>query len=64
MLPTYGSARWASGLGLADFYKRISVQELSREGLESISGSIATLARTEGLEAHARAAEVRRSPDS
>ena len=64
VLPTYGSARWASGLGLADFYKRISVQELSREGLESISGSIATLARTEGLEAHARAAEVRRSPDS
>ena len=64
VLPTYGSARWASGLGLADFYKRISVQELSRDGLESISGSIATLARTEGLEAHARAAEVRRRPES
>ena len=63
VLPTYGSARWASGLGLVDFYKRISVQELSREGLESIAGSIATLARTEGLEAHARAAEVRRSID-
>ena len=59
VLPTYGSARWASGLGLADFYKRISVQELSREGLESIAGAIAVLARTEGLEAHARAAEVR-----
>ena len=64
VLPTYGSARWASGLGLVDFYKRISVQELSREGLESIAGSIATLARTEGLEAHARAAEVRRRPGS
>ncbi len=63
VLPTYGSARWASGLGLVDFYKRISVQELSREGLESIAGSIATLARTEGLEAHARAAEVRRRPE-
>ena len=61
VLPTYGSARWASGLGLADFYKRISVQELTQEGLGSIAGSIATLARTEGLEAHARAAEVRRS---
>ncbi len=60
VLPTYGSARWASGLGLADFYKRISVQELTQEGLASIAGSIATLARTEGLEAHARAAEVRR----
>ncbi|MCY4477940.1 MAG: histidinol dehydrogenase [Gammaproteobacteria bacterium] len=60
VLPTYGSARWASGLGLADFYKRISVQELSRAGLGSIADSIATLARTEGLEAHARAAEVRR----
>lgn len=63
VLPTYGSARWASGLGLVDFYKRISVQELSRQGLESIAGSIATLARTEGLEAHARAAEVRRRID-
>ena len=63
VLPTYGSARWASGLGLVDFYKRISVQELSREGLESIADSIATLARTEGLEAHARAAEVRRRID-
>ena len=63
VLPTYGSARWASGLGLVDFFKRISVQELSREGLESIAGSIATLARTEGLEAHARAAEVRRRID-
>ena len=60
VLPTYGSARWASGLGLADFYKRISVQELTQEGLASMAGSIATLARTEGLEAHARAAEVRR----
>ena len=59
VLPTYGSARWASGLGLVDFYKRISVQELSREGLAGIAGPIATLARTEGLEAHARAAEVR-----
>ena len=63
VLPTYGSARWASGLGLVDFYKRISVQELSREGLERILGSIAVLARTEGLEAHARAAEVRRRHD-
>ncbi len=61
VLPTYGSARWASGLSLADFYKRISVQELSQQGLESITGAIATLARIEGLEAHARAAEARRN---
>lgn len=59
VLPTYGSARWASGLSLADFYKRISVQELTRAGIESTSGAIATLARIEGLEAHARAAEAR-----
>ena len=59
VLPTYGSARWASGLGLIDFHKRISVQELSQEGLGSIAGAIATLARSEGLEAHARAAEAR-----
>ena len=59
VLPTYGSARWASGLSLADFYKRISVQELSRDGIEGTAGAIATLARIEGLEAHARAAEAR-----
>ncbi len=59
VLPTYGSARWASGLSLDDFHKRISVQELTHEGLESIAGAIATLARLEGLEAHARAAEAR-----
>ena len=59
VLPTYGSARWASGLSLADFHKRISIQELTREGLEGIAAAVATLARLEGLEAHARAAEVR-----
>ncbi len=59
VLPTYGSARWASGLSLADFHKRISVQELTREGLDGIAGAIAELARLEGLEAHARAAEAR-----
>ena len=63
VLPTYGSARWASGLSLADFYKRISVQELSREGMAGTAGAIATLARLEGLEAHARAAEARRDKD-
>ena len=63
VLPTYGSARWASGLSLADFHKRISVQELTREGLGSIAGAIATLARLEGLEAHARAAEARCAPE-
>ena len=63
VLPTYGSARWASGLSLADFYKRISVQELSREGMANTAVAIATLARLEGLEAHARAAETRRDKD-
>ena len=64
VLPTYGSARWASGLSLTDFYKRISVQELSQQGLVAIAGAIATLARLEGLEAHARAAEIRREPNA
>ena len=63
VLPTYGSARWASGLSLVDFYKRISVQELSREGMAGSAGAIATLARLEGLEGHARAAEARRDKD-
>ena len=48
-----------AALSLADFYKRISVQELSRDGIEGTAGAIATLARIEGLEAHARAAEAR-----
>jgi histidinol dehydrogenase len=60
VLPTSGVARIRGGLSAADFVKVISVQELSKAGLEKLTPAIATLARAEGLEAHARSVEVRR----
>lgn len=59
VLPTYGHARALSGLSLADFEKRISVQELGEEGLASLGPTAVTLARLEGLDAHAAAVELR-----
>jgi histidinol dehydrogenase len=59
VLPTGGAARLRGGLSAADFVKVISVQQLSREALARLAPAITTLARTEGLEAHARAVEVR-----
>jgi histidinol dehydrogenase len=59
VLPTSGAARIRGGLSTADFVKVISVQELSREGLSKLAPAIVTLARAEGLEAHARSVEVR-----
>ncbi len=58
-LPTGGAARAWSGLSLADFQRQMSVQELSREGLQGLGPVITTLARAEGLEAHARAVDIR-----
>ena len=60
VLPTSGAARQRGGLSAADFVKIIAVQELSREALERLTPAISMLARAEGLEAHARSAEVRR----
>jgi histidinol dehydrogenase len=59
VLPTSGAARLRGGLSAADFVKVISVQQLSREALRGLAPSITTLARAEGLEAHARSIEVR-----
>jgi len=59
VLPTNGAARLRGGLSAADFVKVISIQKLSYEGLRSLAPSIITLARGEGLEAHARSVEVR-----
>ena len=59
VLPTSGAARQRGGLSAADFVKVIAVQELSREGLTQLTPAIAALARAEGLEAHARSAEIR-----
>ena len=59
VLPTSGHARFRGGLSTADFVKVISVQRLTREGLASLGPTVTTLARAEGLEAHARSVECR-----
>jgi histidinol dehydrogenase len=59
ILPTSGAARLRGGLSAADFVKCISVQQITRKGLANLRQSIVTLARAEGLEAHAQSVEVR-----
>lgn len=59
VLPTSSTAKFSSPLGVYDFVKRISFTQFSRERLQEVAKDITTLARTEGLEAHARAIEVR-----
>ena len=58
-LPTAGVARVRGGLHAADFVKLVSTQRATPAGLRSLAGTITTLARAEGLEAHARSIEVR-----
>jgi histidinol dehydrogenase len=59
VLPTSGAARIRGGLAVTDYVKVISVQELSQAALRRLAPAITTLARAEGLEAHARSVEVR-----
>jgi histidinol dehydrogenase len=59
VLPTAGAARIRGGLSTADFVKVISIQELTLDGLARLAPAVTTLARAEGLEAHARSVEVR-----
>jgi len=59
VLPTSGWARARGGLSVADFVKCSSTQEISRAGLRSLAPVVTAMARAEGLEAHARAVEVR-----
>ncbi len=62
VLPTAGTARFFSPLGVEDFVKRTSVVSYAREALEALAPEVLHLARLEGLEAHARAVEVRVAP--
>ncbi|MDJ0709738.1 MAG: histidinol dehydrogenase [Woeseiaceae bacterium] len=55
VLPTYGFARNYNGLSLDQFLRQMTVQELSREGLENLGDAVASLAGLEGLDAHAAA---------
>jgi histidinol dehydrogenase len=59
VLPTSGAARQRGGLSVSDYLKVISVQKLSEPALRRLAPAITTLARSEGLEAHARSVEVR-----
>jgi histidinol dehydrogenase len=59
VLPTAGSARFSSPLGVGDFVKRTSVIEYDAAALEAQSGDIQRLAEVEGLSGHARAVSVR-----
>ena len=59
VLPTGGVARVRGGLGVQDFIKTISVQQLSRDGLDRIGAAVITLAEAEGLKAHAESIRVR-----
>nr|MBA3478151.1 histidinol-phosphate transaminase [Lautropia sp.] len=59
VLPTMRTPRFSSPLGVPDFQKRSSLIEVSREGAQTLGRISATLARSEGLEAHARSAEYR-----
>ncbi len=59
VLPTSGAARIRGGLSVTDYLKIISVQQLSQSALRRLAPAITTLARAEGLEAHARSVEVR-----
>jgi len=59
VLPTAGTARFASGLRAADFVKVMSVVEMSPEAALALAPEVAELARSESLAGHARAVEVR-----
>ena len=62
VLPTSGTARFSSPLGVYDFQKRSSLIEVSEAGAQALGRIAAELAYGEGLQAHARAAELRLNP--
>jgi histidinol dehydrogenase len=59
VLPTFGYARSHSGVSLLDYQKRITVQELSAEGLRALGPTAITLSGMEGLDAHGYAVKIR-----
>ncbi|UYO35257.1 histidinol dehydrogenase [Bacillus zhangzhouensis] len=64
VLPTNGTARFSSPLGVTDFQKKTSIISYSQEAFETHMESIAAFARLEGLEAHARSIEARKREES
>lgn len=59
VLPTYGFTKSYSSLGLADFMKRMTVQELSKEGFKKLGPVVEILAAAEGLDGHKNAVSLR-----
>ncbi|WNC70948.1 histidinol dehydrogenase [Thalassotalea psychrophila] len=59
VLPTYGYSKVISSLSLADFSRRYTVQELTKQGLQSLAETIIELTDAEGLDAHQRAVTIR-----
>ncbi|HMH33962.1 MAG TPA: histidinol dehydrogenase, partial [Puia sp.] len=59
VLPTNGYAKSYSGISVDSFMKTITFQRLSREGLMNIGHSVELMAAAEGMQAHARAVQVR-----
>jgi histidinol dehydrogenase len=59
VLPTSGAARFRGGLSAADFVRVMAVQRLTRRGLAGLAPTIVSLARAEGLTAHAESIQVR-----
>ena len=59
VLPTGGTARWASGLSSNDFLKRTSLIWVDRDGLEALAPDIRRLADKEGLSAHRYSVDIR-----
>ncbi len=59
VLPTARSARFSSGLSVIDFMKRTSIVECGPDGLSALGPAAATLARAEGLDAHAHSVTIR-----
>ena len=59
VLPTNGSSRYSSGISVNEFYKRISLINISKKGIESLGPSVITLANYEGLAGHAESVKIR-----
>ena len=59
VLPTYGYAKNYSSLGLLDFMRRYTIQELSADGMRNLGPAIMALASAEGLDAHEQAVALR-----
>lgn len=64
VLPTGGTARFFSPLGVEDFMKRTSFLSFTREGLEGIGGTVISIAEIEGLKAHGDSVRIRLKKDS